>query len=156
MESYCFMDMKFLFFKKSSGYGGGNNRTVVWMNLMSLNCVLKNSCKFYVMYISPPFKIIILKKNILEFLCQNSCQRKLQLFQNGKYFSHDFQSKYNILLMLCTFQETNKFLITVHLKEKLMSSFCFYILSPWLYVFVSFVRDLCWFVDLLLQSLRET
>jgi hypothetical protein len=42
------------------------------------------------------------------------------------------------------------------LKEKLMSSFCFYILSPWLHVFVSFVRDLCWFVDLLLQSLRET
>lgn len=82
--------------------------------------------------------------------------KEASTFQNGKYFSHDFQSKYNILLMLCTFQETNKFLITVHLKEKLMSSFCFYILSPWLHVFVSFVRDLCWFVDLLLQSLRET
>lgn len=37
--------------------------------------------------------------------------------QNVKYFPHDFQSKYNILLIPYNFQET-KFLITVHWERK--------------------------------------
>lgn len=71
--------------------------------------------------------------------------RKLQLFQNGKYFSHDFQSKYNVLLMLCTSQETNTFLITVHLKKKLMclpSAFISFLLTMYLSALTRIYADL--------------